>query len=523
MKGLLVLLLAIGVIAPVAAVYADNLNADYIIASINAVNPSLTDSSLVGDSSNTLASVDINDPDGIQADYWVIANVAGGSPAGCDATVGSPVTVTLNLPAGVTASPSSFTINHCVSSESTLSTVQIVTFHILTVGAKTITASWTDSVGVYNTSPATLTLTGVTLTVLDTTAPVIAPHLDVEADAVDATGADVTYTNPTATDNVDESVTVTCLPVPGLFPLGDTPVTCNAVDAAGNVATPVTFTINVVDTTAPDFGASTLDNINLEADTLGGRIINYDIPTAFDNVDGPVIVTCLPVPGLFPVAATLVTCTATDEAGNTGSIAFNVTITDTTPPNIGPYSPIITQATSSTGATVTWTNIAYDIVDGDLSDSVICVPASGSLFAPGPTTVNCTVEDAHHNPASSSFTVTVLAYNKLTMGAGLELGKNTASGNIQFDGVVTTGSIVFKSSTIDFKSKSLTFVSVTNDGRTITATGSGVSGKANTPMTFTLTATDNGEPGRTDTFSIAFNGGTPFSGTLTKGNIQVHK
>ena len=38
---------------------------------------------------------------------------------------------------------------------------------------------------------------------------------------------------------------------------------------------------------------------------------------------------------------------------------------------------------------------------------VTCTPPSGSIFAPGATTVNCSATDSHGNTASGSFTVTV--------------------------------------------------------------------------------------------------------------------
>jgi hypothetical protein len=43
------------------------------------------------------------------------------------------------------------------------------------------------------------------------------------------------------------------------------------------------------------------------------------------------------------------------------------------------------------------------------------------------------------------------------------------------------------------------------------------------PCTFRATATDNGEPGRNDTFTISINNGPTQGGQLTGGNIQVHK
>lgn len=70
-------------------------------------------------------------------------------------------------------------------------------------------------------------------------------------EATSASGAIVTFT-PTATDNVDVTVTVVCIPASGSqFALGTTQVTCSATDAAGNAALPVTFNVTVQDTTAP--------------------------------------------------------------------------------------------------------------------------------------------------------------------------------------------------------------------------------------------------------------------------------
>jgi hypothetical protein len=59
-------------------------------------------------------------------------------------------------------------------------------------------------------------------------------------------GAVVTYTAPSAEDAVDGSVPVTCTPASGsTFPLGQSVVTCSAMDNAGNIAT-TTFNVYVV-------------------------------------------------------------------------------------------------------------------------------------------------------------------------------------------------------------------------------------------------------------------------------------
>jgi hypothetical protein len=85
--------------------------------------------------------------------------------------------------------------------------------------------------------------------------------------------------------------------------------------------------------------------------------------------------------------------------------AYEYFSSDTTPPVITTPADITVFATSTAGAVVTFTVTATDDVDG--TDSVTCSPASGSTFAPGKTTVNCTTSDAAGNPASKSFTVWV--------------------------------------------------------------------------------------------------------------------
>lgn len=77
----------------------------------------------------------------------------------------------------------------------------------------------------------------------DVTPPVLELPGDLTATAVDASGADVTWT-ATATDDVDGDVAVECTPAPGTFPIGATQVTCSATDAAGNESTG-TFTVTV--------------------------------------------------------------------------------------------------------------------------------------------------------------------------------------------------------------------------------------------------------------------------------------
>jgi hypothetical protein len=145
--------------------------------------------------------------------------------------------------------------------------------------------------------------------------------------------------------------------------------------------------------------------ITAEATSPGGAVVVY---TAFavDNLDGSVPVVCTPASGsTFPLGTTLVSCTAHDAAGNVGTNAFTVTVRDTTPPTLHLPGPITVSADANCTAVVTYTATATDIVD--VTDTVVCTPASGSTFVLGTTTVNCSSTDAHGNTAHGSFTVTV--------------------------------------------------------------------------------------------------------------------
>jgi Tol biopolymer transport system component len=80
-------------------------------------------------------------------------------------------------------------------------------------------------------------------------------------------------------------------------------------------------------------------------------------------------------------------------------------LADTVPPVLTVPANITVNATGPAGAVVTYTATATDNVT--LNPTVSCVPASGSTFAVGTTTVNCTATDAAGNSSTGSFTVTV--------------------------------------------------------------------------------------------------------------------
>jgi hypothetical protein len=181
------------------------------------------------------------------------------------------------------------------------------------------------------------------------------------------------------------------------------PVTCSATDAHGNSAHG-SFTVTVRDTTPPVVE----DHADVIAEATGpaGAIVTYASPPATDVVDLSLVVNCTPSSGTtFALGTTTVTCSATDDSGNTGTNGFDVRVRDTTAPTLTLPSNIAVSATGMSGAVVTYSASASDLVDGSVS--VTCSPSSGSTFAPGLTTVNCSATDAAGNKASGTFTVTV--------------------------------------------------------------------------------------------------------------------
>jgi hypothetical protein len=187
-----------------------------------------------------------------------------------------------------------------------------------------------------------------------------------------------------------------------LFPAGvsDSTSITSAVIAAS-------FTLTVVSNTAPVL--SLPSDFSREGDTHGGWTADYPGVSASDAEDDPdPTPSCSPAPGsVLPLGTTTVACSVTDGGGLSASGTFKVTVVDTTAPVLhGMPSDIEVGTMSASGAVVSWSGpTATDIVDA--SPYVGCLPASGSTFAVGNTTVNCTATDHSGNPAHASFQVTV--------------------------------------------------------------------------------------------------------------------
>jgi hypothetical protein len=260
------------------------------------------------------------------------------------------------------------------------------------LGTTTVTCTATDAHS--NTVTSTFHVT-----VQDTTKPQITVPADITAEATGASGAPVGYT-VTFTDAVGVTSSG-CTPASGsTFGIGTTTVNCSAMDAAGNSAS-ASFHVKVQDTTAPQITVPA--DITMEATGPSGAAVGYTV--TFTDAVGVTSSGCTPASGsTFGIGTTTVNCSAMDAAGNTASASFHVKVQDTTAPQITVPADITVQATGPSGAAVGYTVTFTDAVGVTTS---ACVPASGSTFAIGTTTVNCSASDAAGNSSSKSFQVTV--------------------------------------------------------------------------------------------------------------------
>jgi ELWxxDGT repeat protein len=184
------------------------------------------------------------------------------------------------------------------------------------------------------------------VTVRDATPPELRCPPDQMAEATGPSGAPVDYPPATATDGNSLPVVTYSRPSGSTFPLGQTPITVTAEDAAGNTST-CTFRISVRDTTPPDFRCPR--DMTVPATSRSGAEVYLPAPEMSDAVSTPTAVYDPPSGSVFRVGTTDVLLRVVDAAGNEDRCTFSVTVEE--PRRLNPWSCGGCGAAPASGAT----------------------------------------------------------------------------------------------------------------------------------------------------------------------------
>lgn len=279
-------------------------------------------------------------------------------------------------------------------------------------GARPVSCTWGSgtsyAIGTYTQSCSAAdvrnnqTTGSFTISIVDTTAPIVNVPSTLVLEATGPAGALAAY-SVSAFDMASGSRPVSCSSG-GLFPIGTTPVLCQASDPSGNVGQ-ATFHVTVRDTTAPSVGIS-VAGTSLEGDTRGGAHVHYT-SAASDAVSGAIAPACSqPTGAVFPVGTTELSCSAADSSGNIGRSSVLVVVRDTTSPVLILPGGLLAEAVGPLGAPVAYSVSALDVVDGPTE--VACSRASDEVFAVGSTLVACSTVDVAGNRSSGAFPIHVV-------------------------------------------------------------------------------------------------------------------
>ncbi len=271
------------------------------------------------------------------------------------------------------------------------------------LGNTTVTWTATDASG--NTATCTQIVT-----VIDTQAPTIscAPAVTVNNDPGQCTAV-VALVSPITADNC--SVASVVNNAPAAFPVGTTTVTWTVTDGSGNTST-CAQSVTVIDNELPTISCAADIVVNTVPGNCG-RIVNYATPTYVDNCLVAVMVQSdnsgLTSGSWFPVGTTVQEYTMTDQAGNSVSCSFNITVIDNQAPIITncPADVMAYSTADNCNAVAFWgVPVATDNCPSGLTMTSNYAP--GAELALGTYQVTYTAVDNSGNTSVCSFTVTAV-------------------------------------------------------------------------------------------------------------------
>ncbi|MEZ4963487.1 MAG: HYR domain-containing protein [Saprospiraceae bacterium] len=233
------------------------------------------------------------------------------------------------------------------------------------------------------------------------------------------------WPQPTVTDNCGV-VGFSCThQSPVTFPVGIHPVSCSAVDAAGNT-TVCAFTITVEDNEFPNIFNMPADTV-VEVDPgLCGAVVFWQEPTAADNCALESFTSTATSGSIFPVGDTIIQYVAIDVNGNVEIQSFTITVEDNTAPSFTcPGNITMTTAGDviSGPASIINNFVSIDCEKIQLDFAVPAAlddcgpvsilqtegPSPGQVFGAGSNTLTFLATDANGNQSTCSFEITILS------------------------------------------------------------------------------------------------------------------
>ena len=264
--------------------------------------------------------------------------------------------------------------------------------------------------------------------------------------SAEATGqlTDVSLGNATASGGEGTLSISNDAPANG-FALGTTVVTWTVQDTGGATAT-ATQNVVVSDTTAPTVTAPP----DVQVESTGATTqVNIGMATAIDLVDGnPTISDDAPANG-FPEGTTVVTWTAVDVSGNSGTATQTITVS---PPGTGPLT-LTPPADISQEASGTLTDVVIGnaMAAGGTPPTTISNDAPANGFPIGQTTVTWTATDSVMTTvtATQQITVTDATAPQLTIPADVTADQGPEQGSTDVSlGAATANDLVDANPTI---------------------------------------------------------------------------
>ena len=323
---------------------------------------------------------------------------------------GCPSNITVSNDAGVCGANVNWTIPTATDNCTFTFTSSHNSGDLFPIGTTTVTYTAEDLYG-------NITTCAFDVTVNDTEPPVVTCPADITVTAgAGSCDANITIPLPVFDDNCGlasiENDFNNTADASGVYPMGTTAVTFTVIDNSGNSAT-CSFNVTVQDMQPPVITCPADITVSADPGSCNASV-TIAIPTATDNCGTPTLTNNISgtadASGVYSIGTTTVTYTATDNAGNSSTCSFTITVNDTEVPVIScPADITVSMDPGSCSANLNIPNPSSSDNCGVASvvNSFNGTSDASGIYSAGTTTVVFTVTDNSGNTATCSFTVTV--------------------------------------------------------------------------------------------------------------------